>query len=116
MREVCEGVPVNAVGGWGGVGGERRCLSETRAWPGSPCAHIPEHTGPVSPPQPHTALQTHAYSLKQTLAHTGHRQTRKHVKTYIKTHGLTNRRYPRYLYLFLIFRPLNLFVMIYNVL
>lgn len=51
--------------------GEVLCLSGTRAWPGSPCAHSPGHTGPACPPLPHTALQTHAYSLQHnTNTHT----------------------------------------------
>lgn len=47
--------------------GKYLCLFGTRAWPGSPCAHSPGHTGPASPPLPHTSLQTHAYSLQHNI-------------------------------------------------
>lgn len=67
------------------------CLSGTRAWPGSPCAHSPGHTGPASPPLPHTALQTHAYSLQHnTHGKTGTNTHRgcedRHIDTIIHTH------------------------------
>ena len=65
------------VGGWG-WSGEYLCLSGIRAWPGSPCAHSPGHTGPASPPLPHTALQTHAYSLQHN--------THTHTHIYGQTH------------------------------
>lgn len=79
------------MGGGGGGGGGcvlgYLCLSGTRAWPGSPCAHSPGHTGPASPPLPHTALQTHAYSLQHntnTHTHTyAYMWTEKNTHTHI---------------------------------
>lgn len=73
-------------GGRGGVcirdSEQGRCLFETRVWTVSPCAHIPERTGPASLALPHTALQTHAYSLQHTVnKHTGTHihETEKHT-------------------------------------
>lgn len=60
---------------WGLCSGEYLCLFGTRAWPGSPCAHSPGHTGPASPPLPHTALQTHVYSLQHNTQTDRHQHT-----------------------------------------